>query len=320
MPTKKEEQITANAVVRNYKDSVFRMVFSDKKELLALYNALSGSHHEDENELEIKTLENAIYMNIKNDLSFLINDNLCLYEHQSTFNPNMPLRDLFYVADQLQEMMRQKDLYQSAIVKIPVPDFVVFYNGEEKQPERRILKLSDAYEIPTENPKLELIATMLNINVGYNKELMEQCRTLQDYATYVDKVRNYSKAMPIEKAVERAVNECIENDILKEFLLHQKSEVVKMSIYEFDQELHNRTLMDEGIAVGREQGIAVGRKQGIAVGREEGIIVGMSRGTTAMILNMYEDNYTLEQIAHTARKSVEEVQEIIGQATKNAQE
>ncbi len=174
--------------------------------------------------------------------------------------------------------------------------------------------LSGSYEIPTENPKLELIATMLNINVGYNKELMEQCRTLRDYATYVDRVRTYSKGMPIEKAVERAVNECIENDILKEFLLHQKSEVVKMSIYEFDQELHNRTLMDEGIAVGRELGIAVGREKG----REEGIIVGMSRGKaegiTSMILNMHEEHYTLEQIARISKKSVDEVREIIEQA------
>ncbi|MCD7836842.1 MAG: hypothetical protein LUG83_09405 [Lachnospiraceae bacterium] len=253
------------AAVRNYKDSVFRMIFSDKKELLALYNALNGSHYTDPEILTIKTLENAIYMNIKNDLSFLLHDGLYLYEHQSTFNPNMPLRDLFYVADEFQEIIRMEDLYKSTKVKIPTPEFVTFYNGKQKQPERKLLKLSDAFEKRVERPGMELIVTMLNINAGCNKELMEQCRTLRDYALYVEKVRSYSQTMETDEAVEKAVTECIKDDILKEFLLRQRAEAVKVTIYEFDQEQHNQTLREEGYVEGHAEGLAEGREKGIEI-------------------------------------------------------
>ncbi len=255
------KQKKQSATVRTYKDSLFRMIFSDKKELLTLYNALNGSDYTDPNELEIKTLENAIYMNIKNDLSFLLHDGLYLYEHQSTFNPNMPLRDFLYAADELQEIVKEDDLYKSTQVKIPTPEFVTFYNGKQKQPERQLLKLSDAFEKHVERPSLELIVTMLNINVGYNKKLMKQCRTLRDYALYVEKVRTYSQTMETDAAVERAVSECIRDGILKDFLLRQRAEAVKVTIYEFDQEQHNQTLREEGRAKGREEGLAEGREE-----------------------------------------------------------
>ncbi len=224
------KQKKQSATVRTYKDSLFRMIFSDKKELLTLYNALNGSDYTDPDELEIKTLENAIYLNMKNDLSFLLHDRLYLYEHQSTFNPNMPLRDLLYAADQLQEMVKEEDLYKSTQVRIPTPEFVTFYNGKQKQPERQLLKLSDAFEKRVERLSLELIVTMLNMNVGYNKELMKQCRTLRDYALYVEKIRTYSKTMETDAAVERAVTECIRDGILKDFLLRQRAEAYPLLV------------------------------------------------------------------------------------------
>ena len=125
-------------VKRNHKDSVFRMLYLDEKELLNLYNAVNGTNYTDVENLEINTLQNAIYMNMKNDVSFLFNFQVNLYEHQSTVNPNMPLRDLIYVSKLLQKMVRDCDLYGSSLVKIPAPRFVVFYNGTEKQPERRV--------------------------------------------------------------------------------------------------------------------------------------------------------------------------------------
>ena len=146
------------------------MLFSDRKNLLSLYNAVSGSHYDDPEKLEIITLENAIYMGMKNDLAFVLEMGLYLYEHQSTYNPNIPLRDLFYIASEYQALADGKSLYSSGIQKIPTPKFLVFYNGlDHKVPDRMELRLSDAYENPVDEPDLELKVTMLNINAGHKK-------------------------------------------------------------------------------------------------------------------------------------------------------
>ncbi|MCH5255537.1 MAG: hypothetical protein J1F41_11480 [Lachnospiraceae bacterium] len=246
-------------VQRNYKDSFFRMLFKDRENLLSLYNALNKTGYTDVDGLEITTLENAVYMNYKNDVSFVFDYELMLYEHQSTVNPNMPLRDLFYVTDILQKRTYNKDLYSSKLIPIPAPRFVVFYNGMDYQPERQTLKLSDAYEKWQENPELELTVTMYNINQGCNKEIMDACRTLKEYAMYVERVRTYAKQMPLKEAVERAINECIEEGILADFLRENRAEAIKVSIYEYDEELHFKTLRDEGYESGYEAGMEQGK-------------------------------------------------------------
>ena len=250
-------------VNRNYKDTIFRMVFKEKKELLALYNAVADRNYGNPNLLEIKTLENAIYMGIKNDVSFMIDSRLYLYEHQSTVCPNIPLRNLLYVADQLQEMTESVDLCTSKRILIPTPEFVTFYNGTEKCPEKQEIRLSESFEKGTENPKLELKVLVLNINPGYNVKLMNSCRTLRDYSLYVSAVREYSKSMSLEEAVECAVEDCIKKDILKEFLRKQKAEVMKVSLYEYDAAKHDRTVLNEGIEIGRKEGIKEGYAEGI---------------------------------------------------------
>ena len=176
---------------RNYKDTLFRFIFSDKEKLLGLYNALNNSNYEDATELEINTLENAVYLNIKNDISFVFEFNLYLFEHQSTFCPNMPLRDLQYVSAVLENLIKDFDLYSGTLVKIPSPHFVVFYNGKEKKEDRMVLKLSDAFQNKEKEPQLELLVTMININYGKNKELMDACKDLRDYSIYVAKIRSY---------------------------------------------------------------------------------------------------------------------------------
>ena len=241
-------------VQRNYKDSFFRMLFKDKENLLSLYNALNNTEYTDVTGLEITTLENAVYMNYKNDISFVFDFELMLYEHQSTLNSNMPLRDLFYVADILQKRIYDKDLYASRLIMLPSPRFVVFYNGTDLQPERQTLKLSDAYEKKLDNPELELTVTVYNINYGYNEEIMNSCRMLKEYAMYVEQVRIYAKQMPLTEAVEMAVNECIGAGILSDFLRQNRAEAIKMSIYEYDEELHFRTLLEEGREAGLEEG------------------------------------------------------------------
>ena len=241
-------------VQRNYKDSLFRMLFKDKENLLSLYNALNKTDYTDVEGLEITTLENAVYMNYKNDVSFVFDFELMLYEHQSTVNPNIPLRDLFYVADILQKRTYDKDLYGSKLIRIPSPRFVVFYNGTDPQPERQTLRLSDAYEKKLNTPELELTVTMYNINYGCNEEIMDACKTLKEYAMYVERVRMYAKQMPLAEAVEKVVDECIAEGILAEFLRKNRAEAIKVSIYEYDEELHLRTLYEEGHEAGLEQG------------------------------------------------------------------
>ena len=179
--------------IRAYKDRIFRMIFKEKRALLALYNAMNDTAYQDPEELVITTLENAIYLGMKNDVSFMICDRLFLYEHQSTKNPNMPLRNLLYVADLYSVLTKDMFLYGELPVAIPEPRFVVFYNGEQKMEERAVLRLSDLYRPRTEHPYLELETLVLNINKGYNAELMEKCRELHDYSAFVALVREKRK-------------------------------------------------------------------------------------------------------------------------------
>lgn len=245
------KNLTAN---RKYKDTVFRMLFSDRKNLLSLYNAVNGSAYEDEAALEIVTLENAIYMGMKNDLAFIVDTGLFLYEHQSTYTPNMPLRDLFYISAEYQKFVNHRSLYSSVIQKIPAPNFIVFYNGTEKKEVSWINYLSEAYQNLSGEPNLELKVLTLNINEGHNGELMEQCQILREYAQYVAKVREYARETELDVAVEQAVNDCIQNNILTEFLRKNKSEVIAMSIFEYDKEEEEKKLRKAEFEAGREAG------------------------------------------------------------------
>ncbi len=234
------------------------MLYSDRQKLLSLYNAVCGTAYSNPDDLDIVTLENAIYMGMKNDLAFILDTELYLYEHQSTYNPNIPLRNLFYIANEYQKLVDDRSLYSSAVQKIPTPNFIVFYNGTREMEDREILKLSAMYEHTTENPALELVVTMLNINEGHNKELMEQCQTLREYAQYVARVRKYAAEMELDDAVNQAVEECIEEGILEEFLRKNKAEVVSVSIFEYDKEKEEKKLRKAEFEAGRQEGETLG--------------------------------------------------------------
>lgn len=255
---------------RKYKDTVFRMLFSDRKNLLSLYNAVNGTTYDNPSMLEIVTLENAVYIGMKNDLSFIVNTNLFLYEHQSTYNPNMPLRDLLYIAAEYQKLVDNKSLYSPILQKIPEPNFIVFYNGTEKKEESWVTYLSEAYEDFSGEANLELKVLTLNVNEGHNRKLMEECHILREYAQYVAKVRKYTKEMNLDGAVELAVDECIQEGILVEFLRKNKSEVVAMSIFEYNQEEEERKWKESVYEAAR----AEGRAEGKAEGKAEGILEG----------------------------------------------
>lgn len=223
---------------REYKDTIFRWIFSIIENLLSLYNAVTGKNYQNPEDLEIVTLENAIYMGMKNDLAFVLEMGLYLYEHQSTYNPNIPLRDLFYISSEYQKLVDEKSLYSSGIQKIPTPNFLVFYNGIDRN-------------IPD---RTELKVTMLNINAGHNEELMENCHVLWEYAQYVARVRKYAAEMPLNEAVELAITECIREGILAEFLQHNRAEVYKVSIFEYDKEKEEKKLRKAERECGREEG------------------------------------------------------------------
>lgn len=309
---------------RNYKDTLFRMIFKEPCELLSLYNALNDTNYTNPEDLEIVTLENAIYMNMKNDLACVVDCHLQLYEHQSSVNPNMPLRDLLYVAREYEKLFGEVTLYSTKQVKIPTPSFIVFYNGSAKQPERVEMKLSDAFEIPVENPSLELKVVQLNINHGHNKALLEKCRTLQEYSIYVERVRLHAQHKPLKEAVEQAVSECIKEGILARFLTQYRTEAISMSIFEYDEEREMklirqaeremgweeghaegwRTGHDEGLSIGLAEGHvagvaagkAEGKAEGRAEGRAEGLAEGRAEGITAFITFCNELHISEEEI------------------------
>ncbi len=293
-----KEQPTAN---RNYKDTVFRMLFSDRKNLLSLYNAISGAHYDNPEMLEIVTLENAIYMGMKNDLAFIIDTDLFLYEHQSTYNPNMPLRDLFYISSEYQKLVDKKSLYSSILQKIPAPQFIVFYNGTEKRKDSWVNHLSEAFENLPGNPKLELEVLTININEGHNEELMEHCQTLKEYAKYVNCVRKYARELELNEAVKLAVDECIRNNILSEFLRANKSEVISMSIFEYDKEEEERKLRkaeyEAGVADGFNNGFNNGFNDGINTAKKDAAIT------------LTELHMPIEQIALALKVDIEAVKE-----------
>ena len=244
------------SVRRDYKSSMFCMLWEKKEELLDLYNATNGTNYTNAEDLEVNTLRNAIYLGMKNDVSFIFEMSLNLYEHQSTINPNMPLRDLFYVAQVLQGMVKDENLYSTSLVKIPTPKFIVFYNGTDKQPERQILRLSDSFSKRGGEANLELKVEVININPGNNDELLEKCKQLREYMFYIERVRLYTANMPIEEAVNRAVEECIAEGILADFLLRNKAEAIAMSIFEYNQEAHMKCVRQESFAEGKAEGKA----------------------------------------------------------------
>ena len=202
---------------REHKDRLFKFIFQEKENLLQLYNALNNTAYTNPEDLEIVTLEDVIYMRMKNDISFILDCQMNLFEHQSTDNANMPLRGLLYFARQYEKFVNTNEynLYGSKVLPIPTPQYVVFYNGNSWSGERKVLKLSDSFATKDIKGCIELEVLQLNINHGHNKEIMEKCKVLSEYAVFIGKVREYQKNTAIEKAVDRAVNECIEEGILQ---------------------------------------------------------------------------------------------------------
>ena len=230
----------ANANGNNeYKSDVFSMLLQEKWRALEVYNAINGTAYDDPEQVELTTLENRSFsLTVRNDASFILDADLSLYEHQSTYCPNMPLRDLFYFASIIQKQIhsQKRDLYGKTLVKIPVPHFVVFYNGKDHAPEHYTLRLSDAFEREIDAPEIELVCHVYNINQGNNTELLTKCSTLREYMYFVDLVREYHKKNEfsnLEDAIHQAIEQCIKENVLRDFLVEHRAEVTHMMTLDF---------------------------------------------------------------------------------------
>lgn len=227
-------------IQRNYKNGLFLMIFGNKPALLSLYNAIRGSDYKNPDDLIINTIEGVLYLGMKNDVSFIINNELNLFEAQSSWNPNMPLRGLFYFSRVYEGYVAEQelDIYSRTQLKLPTPHYIVFYNGTKEESDSKVLRLSDSF-IKHDGPEacLECTATMININYGHNQKLMEACRELYEYSYLIEQIRiELRNHHPLSDAVDLAVTNCINNNILKNFLLRHQAEVKYMILEEFDLE------------------------------------------------------------------------------------
>ena len=284
---------------RQYRDRLFKFIFGnpDNKEwTLSLYNAVNGSHYTDPDDIQLTTLEDAVYMNMKNDVSFLIADTMSFYEQQSTLNPNMPMRFLIYAGmaySRYVEENRNYHKYSSKQQKAPAPKCVCFYNGTAEKADRIYLRLSDAFE-PGAEPDIEVTVTMLNVNFGHNQMLMEACRPLREYAWFVEKIRTYrNETGLLEEAVDRAFADLPEDSMLLPFLTANRAEVKRMCITEYDEE---RTFAEQ-------------REEGRAEGRAEGKVEGMLH----VLIGLIKDGtLSLADAARRADMSIDEFQRKAG--------
>lgn len=212
---------------------------------------MNGTDYKNPKDLVITTIDDAVYMGMKNDCSFLIGHDINLYEHQSTYCPNMPIRGIIYLADAYRSIIEgdNLNLYGSRLIKLPTPKYIVFYNGESNRAEREELRISDAFE--TKDGCLEFTATMININKGHNQELMEKCRMLKDYSLFIDKVREYKETKSsLKEAIDEASVYCIKHDIMKDYLIKHRNEVRDVLLTEFNankqREMDRRDAREEG--------------------------------------------------------------------------
>ena len=242
-------------------DRLFKAIFGRNNEQskiwrLELYNALRGTNYTDPDALEINTIENVIYLTMRNDISFLVDSQMTLFEQQSSFNPNMPLRGLMYFAQlyQLHLSKHGKTLHRSTLIKIPNPKFVVFYNGDKETEDQVFLKLSDAFENSITNGDFEWTAELININPDHNKTLQKNCKPLYDYVKYVSRLKtNKKNGMAGIDAISEAVDWAIKENLLDGFFKEQKEEILAMSLTEFDAEEVTRDLLEEGREIGVQE-------------------------------------------------------------------
>ena len=228
-------------------------LFSGSKEhkdwTLSLYNAVNGTSYTDPNLITITTLTQVLYMGMQDDVALLIMDELDLYEHQSSFNPNMPLRLMQYTSNIYESLvtLRKKNKYGSKLISLPVPKLVTFYNGNTDKPEEMILNLSDAFPAEKRDESdIQVRVRMININPGYNQAMVTRCKPLEEYTWTVAEIRKNRISMEIEPAIDKALDEMPDDYLIKPFLQANRVGVKKMLLTEYNETETMALFKEEG--------------------------------------------------------------------------
>ena len=302
-------------VAVKYKDNVFCMLYREKENLLDLYNALRGSSYTNVDNLQVTTLNGGSYMKYKNDASFVLNMSLYMFEQQSSKNENMPLRFLHYLSDVYREMFSNDVLHRRSMIKIPVPHFVTFYNGLEKWiEEEEEIKLSDMYEIPVDNPQLELKVQVININK--DADILSKCETLRGYMTFVNKTRCKTQVekKDVKQAVLEAIDECMEENILVDFFEKHREEVVEVSIYDYDEEEVRRVLAEEYAQEYAQKVAKEVSEKAFAEGEQSGRQINLIN----MVIKKVKKSKTLETIASELEEEEADIKPIYDAVVSSA--
>jgi len=281
-------------VNREHKSTLFCYIFGaeeNRQYLLSLYNAVNDTSYTNIEDIEINTIEDIIYIRMKNDVSFILDTDMNLYEHQSTYNPNMPLRGLLYFSTLYSQFIseKNKNIYRNPLVKIPTPRYIVFYNGDDSYPDRMELKLSDAFERPDTSGSFEWTATMLNINKGHNQDIMNKCLALFQYSDFIAKVKEFKKSLPIKDAVDKAVNYAIANNYLDGFFKKHKEGIMFSCLTEFNEEAFRKDIHDEGYSEGYDIGHSEGFNNAIIKYIQKSKIQNISIDDTITLIMKYFD-------------------------------
>ena len=292
---------------REYRDRLFKLIFGNPENklwALMLYNAVNGAHYTDPDAVELYTIENVVYMSMKNDVSFLIGDTLNFYEQQSTFNPNMPMRFLVYagmIYSKYIETNQDYLQYSSSQQKAPTPKCVCFYNGTAEKEDRITLSLSDSFAGESD---IEVKVLMLNVNFGHNQALLDACKPLKEYSWFVNQIRTNLQTLDnLEKAIDAAFEEMPEDFLIRPFLLSNRAEVKRMCITEYDEAKHMaqiarhmeqmekhmaqmEKLAEDNLRIGEERGEKRGEERGEKRGEERGEIRAFARLVKAGLLSV----------------------------------
>ncbi len=283
---------------RQHKDTVFVDLFAKDKtaeqNFRSLYKALYDTDLDDDVRLNSVHIENVLYTNMVNDVSYILEDRIIfLAEHQSTINENMPLRCLSYIERLYGQLVKLEERYKKDAIKIPTPEFYVFYNGREDYPVRKTLKLSDAFKQKNKKIKLEIIVEVININLDKKNKILDRCTPLREYSQFIESVRRNTAIDP-EYGFEKAIDECMENGILRDYLERKSKEVRNMFTAEYDY--------DMDIAVQREEAMMHGMQKGMQRGKEE--------RNSAIVLNMFSEGLDIQTISKYTQLDIAEIKKI----------
>lgn len=282
---------------RTYKDSLFRSIFKNKKRLSRLYKALSGNEISPK-DITINTLKGVFMNDVKNDISFLVGNRLViLLEHQSTWNPNMPLRFLWYLSKLYRLYVNKDMIYHAELLKIPTPEFYVLYNGTMDIPSIQELRLSDAFEIP--GNAMELTAKCYNINYKKDREVLDACYELKAYSTFIAIVRDcQKKGLSLFQSIKEAIAYCETHDLMGEYFRIHESEVYDMVSFKWDEKRAREIAAEEAKKAGREEGRAEGTKSAF---RQAAL--SLMRNKVPLKIIMSSTNMTADEVKKLAKEN-----------------